>query len=228
MSIPSRRFDLNIIFQDNALVWVNKPANMLSVPGKGEKGKLCVSNQVLAKFPNAKVVHRLDMATSGVMVFALGKDNQVKLNKQFERRSVEKMYDAIVNGHVSASLGEVCIPLMPDWPNRPKQKVCFREGKKATSRFRCVSFDNSFLSVENNSNLERSPTTRIELMPVTGRTHQLRMHMLAIGHPIIGDEFYASKQALAMSSRLLLHARELTVTHPETGVRVAMTAPIPF
>ena len=229
MSLPATKpFELNLLYRDDSMVLVDKPANMLSVPGKGEKGKFCVSNEVQVQFPDAKVVHRLDMATSGVMLFALGKENQVNLNKQFEQRNVEKVYDAVVKGHIAAALGGVNIPLMSDWPNRPKQKVCYREGKQAMTRFRCLSFDNSLSGNKDSSERRSSPITRVELMPVTGRSHQLRMHMLAIGHPIIGDEFYACEEALAMSSRLLLHARELTVTHPATGRRIEITAPTPF
>ena len=238
MSTPEAALpSVDILYQDNALLMVNKPANILSVPGKGEQGQYCVSNAILRQFSDAKVVHRLDMATSGVMVFAIGKENQVKLNKQFEVRQVEKIYDAVVKGHLSATLGEVCIPLMSDWPNRPKQKVCYRQGKKANTRFRSISFGTSRLGeYSSDVNCDSSaistadfiPTTRVELTPVTGRSHQLRMHMLAIGHPIIGDEFYACDEARMLSSRLLLHARSLTLTHPITGRRMTGVAPTPF
>ena len=221
-------FELNVLFSDDAIVCVNKPANILSVPGKGERGQICVSNRVLVQFPDAKVVHRLDMATSGIMIFALGKANQVHLNKQFEQRRVEKIYDAVVKGHLTADVGEVNVPLMADWPNRPKQKICFREGKSALTRYRLVSRERLTNPAIKNKNVGATPVTRIQLMPITGRSHQLRMHMLAIGHPIVGDEFYTDKSTNMLSTRLLLHARVLMLAHPQTDTILRIVAPTPF
>ncbi len=194
----------HIAYQDDALLIVEKPAGLLSVPGKGSQGQHCLINQLLVDFPSARVIHRLDMATSGLMVFAKTAKAQKNISMQFAERKVAKAYIAIVDGQLE-SCGKVVLPLMTDWPNRPKQKVCYHHGRSALTQFESLAYK------------AKDHTSRVLLKPQTGRSHQLRVHMMAIGHPIVGDEFYASKTALEKSPRLLLHASYLELQHPQTS-----------
>ncbi len=180
---------------------VNKPSGLLSVPGRAEEHRDSVMSRILAEFPLAQSVHRLDMATSGVIVVALTKAAERELKRQFREREPKKSYIARVWGHPALPEGLVDLPLICDWPNRPMQKVCFDTGKAAQTHYRVLSCDDD-------------GTARLLLMPVTGRSHQLRVHMLALGHPILGDGFYAPPEVKALSDRLLLHAQELSITHP--------------
>ncbi|NKI75295.1 bifunctional tRNA pseudouridine(32) synthase/23S rRNA pseudouridine(746) synthase RluA [Dickeya sp. CFBP 2040] len=198
---PPRDPWLHILYQDQHIMVVNKPSGLLSVPGRAEEHRDSIMTRIQADFPAAESVHRLDMATSGVMVVALTKAAERELKRQFREREPKKSYVARVFGHLMQDDGLVDLPLICDWPNRPKQKVCFEQGKPAQTDYTVLSRD-------------RDGTTRVKLMPVTGRSHQLRVHMLALGHPILGDGFYAHPQAKAMAPRLLLHAQELAITHP--------------
>lgn len=155
-------------------------------------------------FPTAESVHRLDMATSGVIVVALTKAAERELKRQFREREPKKTYIARVWGHLAQDEGLIDLPLICDWPNRPKQKVCYETGKSAQTEYQVISRDDD-------------GSTRVKLSPITGRSHQLRVHMLAMGHPILGDGFYAHPEAKAMASRLQLHAQQLCITHPEFG-----------
>lgn len=181
---------------------VNKPAGLLAVPGRGEDKQDCLATRVQQKFPDALVVHRLDMATSGLMVFARGTEMQRILSRLFREREVEKRYIAVVAGALDSAEGEVNLPIVADWPNRPLHKVDHESGKPSLTRYRLLAFDVT------------SQTSRLELEPVTGRTHQLRVHMAAIGHPILGDALYGDP---ASAPRLMLHACSLGFTHPLTG-----------
>ncbi|MCF6272225.1 MAG: pseudouridine synthase [Rhodobacteraceae bacterium] len=204
---------LNILHQDADLLVLDKPSGLLSVPGKAAEHADCLEARAKAEFPDALLVHRLDMDTSGVMVFALNKAAQRHLGLQFERRHTDKTYEALVWGQPEDQ-GEVDLPLIVDWPNRPLQKVCFEQGKAAHTRWQV---------------LERKPDhARLKLLPTTGRSHQLRVHMLMIGHAILGDRFYATGEALSAAPRLCLHAQRLEVYHPSGGRRVAFQAPCPF
>lgn len=166
------------------------------------------------QFPEALTVHRLDMATSGVMIFARNKPAQRHIGLQFERRHLAKSYIAVVDGVVSEDTGHIDLPLRADWPNRPLQMVCFEEGRASQTDWRV---------------LERyEGRTRLELIPLTGRSHQLRVHLKAIGHTILGDEFYADGDVLAASDRLLLHAHTLSLFKPTGGERITITSPLPF
>lgn len=189
---------------------VNKPAGLLAVPGRGEDKQDCLAARVQREYPDALVVHRLDMATSGLMVFARGAEMQRILSRQFREREVEKRYVAVVAGKVDAEAGEVNLPIMADWPNRPLHKVDHESGKPSLTRYRLLAFDVT------------SQTSRLELEPVTGRTHQLRVHMAAIGHPILGDALYGDP---ASAPRLMLHACSLRFAHPLTGAALNFTAP---
>lgn len=203
-----------IIFSDDSLVIANKPADMLSVPGKGPEKQDCLWRRVQQQFPTARVVHRLDYATSGIMVLALTLESQRALSIAFQNRDTSKRYQAIVAGSIGESEGSVELPLRCDWENRPLQIVDFEQGKPALTHWRKVE--------------ETALGTRMELTPVTGRSHQLRVHMQSMGHPIIGDRFYATPDQIALSARLLLHAEYLGFPHPVTCEWVEFNAECPF
>lgn len=206
---------LLIVHVDEALVIVDKPSGLLSVPGRGEDKQDCVITRLQRDFPEAMIAHRLDMSTSGLLVVARGEAMQKAMYKLFRDRAVDKRYLATVAGLVEADAGEIDLPLICDWPNRPRQMVSHELGKPSLTRFRVI---------------ERSPAeqlTRIELEPVTGRSHQLRVHLAALGHPILGDELYAGPAA-NRAPRLLLHAAEIAFIHPQTGKPVKFLSPAPF
>ncbi len=205
---------LSILHHDAELLLVDKPAGLLSVPGKGAHLADCLLGRVQAVFAAALLVHRLDMDTSGTIVFAMNAPAQRHLGLQFERRHVEKTYVAEVFGDMADESGTIDLPLCVDWPNRPLQKVCAETGKAALTRWQVIGRGNG--------------RTRIRLFPRTGRSHQLRVHMQAIGHPILGDRFYADADALAASDRLMLHSECLTIHHPTGGARVRFCSPCPF
>jgi tRNA pseudouridine32 synthase/23S rRNA pseudouridine746 synthase len=205
---------LDIVYQDDDLVVLNKPSGLLSVPGRLPEHQDCLQNRVMRILPTATVVHRLDMATSGIILMALNKPTHVAISRQFEKRQTQKNYIARVYGQVKDQQGSVELPLICDWPNRPKQKVDHENGKKALTHYKVLSYaDNS---------------TLVELTPVTGRSHQLRVHMLALGHPILGDRLYAHDKALTVSPRLQLHAQMHEITHPVTEQRIVFKAECPF
>lgn len=206
---------LDLLYEDGALVVVNKPAGLLSVPGRGEDKADCLVSRVQAVFADAMIAHRLDMDTSGLLVLARGAAMQKKLFEMFRERKVSKRYQAVVAGVLQEKEGEVDLPLIVDWPNRPRQKVDFQEGKPSLTRFRRLAADAA------------GDCSRVELEPVTGRTHQLRVHMAAIGHPILGDELYAGP-AQARAERLLLHASRLEFRHPITDEALRFESPPPF
>ena len=204
---------LVVLHHDHEVVLVDKPAGLLSVPGKGEHLSDCLIARVQAVFPTALLVHRLDRDTSGVMIFALTPHAQRHLGLQFEKRQTQKTYVARVWGQVAEVKGTVDLPLIVDWPNRPRQMVDHENGRAAVTDWR---------------RLKRSETeTRMRLMPRTGRSHQLRVHMLAMGHPILGDPFYAAGPARDFP-RLMLHSEKLQFRHPDGGTRMSITASAPF
>ena len=204
---------LEILHEDSHIVVVNKPSGLLSVPGRGAHLADCLLTRVQAAFPDALLVHRLDRDTSGVMVFALTPHAQRNLSMQFEKRSTKKTYIARVFGQLQPKTGTVDLPLIVDWPNRPLQKVCHETGKPAVTDWRVLKQTDS--------------ETRVRLTPKTGRSHQLRVHMLALGHPILGDPLYATGAALD-HPRLMLHSEELRISHPESGKGMSFRAKAPF
>lgn len=204
---------LNFLHDDHEVVLVDKPAGLLSVPGKGPELTDCLITRVQAVFPTALLVHRLDRDTSGVMIFALTPHAQRHLGLQFEKRQTKKTYVARVWGNLAEKTGTVDLPLIVDWPNRPKQMVDHETGKQAVTDWRVVR------ALKNE--------TRVRLMPRTGRSHQLRVHMLALGHPILGDPFYATGEARD-HSRLMLHSETLQFRHPDGGQGMRITAKCPF
>lgn len=205
---------LDILYQDEQLLILNKPSGLLTVPGRLPEHQDSLELRVQRVFPQARIVHRLDMATSGIVVMALGADSQRHLNRQFEQRQTEKHYLARLEGKVPVRFGSVELPLICDWPNRPKQMVCFSRGKKALTHFEVLSQDEH--------------SSFVKLIPVTGRSHQLRVHMQWLGHPILGDKFYASQQGLAAAPRLQLHAAYLAFYHPLDGRWLSFSCPCPF
>ncbi|WP_299348590.1 RluA family pseudouridine synthase [uncultured Maritalea sp.] len=205
---------LDVIHQDDEILVLNKPSGLLTVPGKAAEHADCLEARAQSKFPTSRIVHRLDMDTSGVVIMAMNPEAHRHLGLQFERRHTAKSYVADVFGKVEGDDGTVDLPLRCDWPNRPKQMVDHEQGRNAQTNW---------------SVLERNENwTRMELTPITGRSHQLRVHMLALGHPILGDRFYASGEALDAADRLRLHALSLTVHHPRGGERVTFEAELPF
>lgn len=211
---PPASDDLVILFEDDHLFVVDKPAGLLSVPGRLPQHQDSIQLRAAQRFGEALVVHRLDCATSGVMVLAKTKPAQSELSRQFRDRETAKEYIAITFGDCPAERGEVDLPLIVDWPNRPLQKICHEQGKPSLTRYQLLARDGQ--------------RNRLQLIPVTGRSHQLRVHMLALGMPIIGDEFYAPPDILAMSPRLLLHAATLAFRHPVSGHGMKIGSAVPF
>ncbi|PKG85300.1 RNA pseudouridine synthase [Colwellia sp. 75C3] len=214
---------LDIIYQDDDFIVLNKASGILSVPGRLPEHQDCLQNRVQRILPTATIVHRLDMATSGLMIMALNKLAHVAISRQFEQRKTQKTYLARVFGLVALDEGSVDLPLICDWPNRPKQKVDHENGKQSLTHYRVLN-----RSQEEHDSTDEQASTLVELTPVTGRSHQLRVHMLALGHPILGDRLYASKEALAMKNRLQLHALKLSLFHPKTEKAITFNAPCPF
>jgi tRNA pseudouridine32 synthase/23S rRNA pseudouridine746 synthase len=204
---------LNIIHQDDSLLLVNKPNGLLSVPGKGDHLSDCLIARLRVAFPEVLLVHRLDMDTSGVMVFALTAAAQRHLGLQFEKRQMKKAYVAKVWGHVVKDTGTIDLPLIVDWPNRPLQHVNHATGKPAQTDWRVIRREEN--------------STRIRLYPKTGRSHQLRVHMREIGHPILGDPLYAMGDAQDFP-RMMLHAESLKLRHPNGGESMTFRAKVPF
>lgn len=204
---------LDIIYEDAEFVIVNKPSGLLSVPGKGKHLSDCLLERLKLIFPDALLVHRLDRDTSGLIIFALTKFSQRHISLQFEKRQIKKAYVADVWGKLDKKRGVVNLPLIVDWPNRPMQHVDHEIGKEAITEWKVQRYS--------------KVSTRVKLSPKTGRSHQLRVHMKEIGHPILGDPFYASGKA-ADFPRLMLHAESLRFNHPNGGKGIRFTAVCPF
>lgn len=211
---PPTKPYINIVYQDDDIVLLDKPSGLLTVPGKALEHKDSLQLRAQRVFPTATIVHRLDMATSGLLVMALNRDSHRKVSRQFELRQTKKRYQAWVWGQVEDDHGSIDLPLICDWPNRPKQMVDHERGKPATTHYRVVA--------------READKTLVDLTPITGRSHQLRVHMLSLGHPILGDRLYAHDKALAMAPRLQLHACDLALSHPQSGVELFFTSPCPF
>ncbi|MDX8384107.1 MAG: pseudouridine synthase [Ghiorsea sp.] len=212
---PPPHEGLEILFQDEYFIACNKPSGLLAVPGRGEDRADSLSSRVQAEFSEALIVHRLDMPTSGIMLLARSKEAHRQMSMLFAERGVYKAYIAVVDGMVSEG-GEVNQPLITDWENRPKQKIDHEHGKPSTTQYHVLSHD------------KIAQTSRIKLEPITGRSHQLRVHMQYLGHAIVGDEFYASPAAQQKATRLLLHAEQLTFIHPITSQPTQINCPAPF
>lgn len=206
---------LNFVYEDDDLVVIDKPAGLLSVPGRLPEHHDSAYLRVIAQYPNAKITHRLDMATSGILMFAKHRDAEVAVSKMFQARTVKKNYVALVQGKI-AQQGQVDLPLITDWENRPRQIVHFELGKSALTLFELVAYD-AYLDV-----------SRVLLTPITGRSHQLRVHMQAIGHPITGDKLYHPNPKLSNLGRMALHASYLEFQQPLSGIEIKIVSEVPF
>jgi len=211
---PPLHQGLNILYVDNDLVIVDKPAGLLSVPGKGIHKQDCMLSRMKTEFPDALVVHRLDMPTSGIIIFALNTTSQKQMGLLFEKKMIHKTYIARVFGTPGVKQGQIDLPLMTDWPNRPKQKIDFKLGKSALTKYSVLIDDDT--------------SSLLELTPVTGRSHQLRVHMSALGHPILGDALYGINESMQASERLLLHAHNIRFKHPVTERQIDITSNAEF
>jgi len=209
--------NLEIIYQDEHLIAVNKPSGMLSVPGRGEHKRDCVVARLQQHVPEIRVVHRLDCHTSGVMLLAIGPDMQRQLSRLFHDREVEKCYVALVHGMVEQSSGTVDIPMRGDPDDRPRQVIDYLKGKHAQTQWRLLEFENH----------AGERLSRLMLRPVTGRTHQLRVHCMALGHPIVGDRLY-NKPAHHSAQRMMLHAEQLEFIHPVTSEGMCLVSECEF
>ena len=205
---------LDILYIDEDVLVVNKPSGLLTVPGKELKHHDSLELRVKIEYPNSFLVHRLDMDTSGVVIFALSKSTQRSLNLQFEKRIVKKLYEARVFGNIKEDNGFIDLPLIVDWPNRPLQKIDAKEGKSALTHWQVLD--------------REGDVTRVALMPETGRTHQLRVHMMSLGHTILGDRFYGNVAEINLANELQLHAKDLMIIHPKNGKKITFKAPLPF
>jgi tRNA pseudouridine32 synthase/23S rRNA pseudouridine746 synthase len=205
-----------LVFVDEHLLVLDKPAGLLAVPGRGEDKQDCLSARAQALWPDALVVHRLDMATSGLFLMGRGIHMQRVLGRAFAERRVAKRYEAVVAGTLAApgAQGTIDLPLAADWPNRPLQKVDRDHGKASVTRWEVQAV--------------AGDRTRVALEPLTGRSHQLRVHLQAIGHPILGDALYGDAASRARAERLLLHACGLQLAHPATGEPLAFASAVPF
>ena len=208
---------LNILHADDDIIIVDKPADLLSVPGSSLPD--CLQTRLLVIYPDSLLVHRLDMATSGVMVFAHNKAAQRHLGLQFERRHTSKSYIARVDGSMAGETGRINLPLIADWPNRPRQMVSWEHGKPSVTDWEVLGREDTASDIE---------ATRLALHPITGRSHQLRVHCWAMGHPIIGDRIYAMEDVFTAAPRLQLHAWKLGLRHPKDGEPMMFESVCPF
>ena len=205
---------IDIVHENKHFLVISKPSGLLSVPGRKKEHADSLETRVQQEYPNARIVHRLDMCTSGLMVMALNAEVHRNLGLQFERRKVKKVYLARVWGVIEDDQGCIDLPLICDWPNRPLQMVDHENGRSAQTSWEVLGREDNI--------------TRVALYPITGRTHQLRVHMAEIGHPILGDDFYAHEQAYKAENRLQLHAHKLMIHHPEDGAQTWFESPCPF
>ncbi len=208
-----------IIARGPAWILISKPAGLPSVPGRGPGLADCAITRVQQLHPEALTVHRLDMATSGLLLLARGPEHQRSLSMAFEQRRVHKVYEALVDGWMTQDEGVIDLPLAADWPRRPRQRVDTEHGKASSTHYRVL---------ERLQQPGATARTRVELQPLTGRSHQLRVHLMALGHPICGDTLYADDRPGAASARLMLHARVLALDDPCTGLRQCFSCPTPF
>lgn len=214
--VPPCPREVDILYQDDYLLLVHKPDLLLSVPGKLPQNKDCMITRIQRAFPSATVVHRLDLDTSGIMLVPLCREAHSVISRHFQERRIYKSYIAEVFGLVSQDHGEIDLPIACDWQNRPRQKICHARGKQALTRYEVIA------------RFPQRNTSRLLLKPLTGRSHQLRIHLATIGHPILGCDLYAHDDALNMAPRLLLHAQELGFRHPVTGEDMLVKCPVEF
>lgn len=214
MQLLAANRNCRVIYLDDAVIVLDKPAGLLAVPGRGAENQVNLACQVQELYLDALVVHRLDRDTSGLMVMARGEEAQRRLGRQFEERRVEKRYVAVVHGSPADDRGRIELPMRKDFERPPRQCVDFAQGRPAVTEWRVIE--------------RHGDRTRLELAPLTGRSHQLRLHLEQIGHPILGDNLYANESALTMADRLMLHASRLSLIHPKTGEPMTWNSECPF
>ena len=214
--VPVCNEEIDILYHDQYLLLINKPAGLLTLSGKHPLNKDSVHYRLVKEFPTATMIHRLDFATSGILAVALNKEINAHVCKQFQERTVFKTYTAILYGHITEDSGTIEFPIAKDKENFPLQKICFETGKIAQTNFQVIERTSSRFS------------TKVIFTPITGRTHQLRIHSREIGHPILGCDLYASDEAFFMSKRLMLHATQLEFNHPVSGKELKGLSPCPF
>lgn len=214
--VPVCHESLEVIYQDQYLLLINKPASLLTLSGKHPLNQDSVHFRLVKDFPTATMLHRLDFGTSGILIVALNKDINAHIGKQFQTRNVAKTYTAMLHGHLAEDDGDIDLPLAKDKPNFPLQKICYDTGKKALTHYQVMD------------RLQAPFSTRVLFTPASGRTHQLRIHSSAIGHPILGCDLYATDEAFFMAPRLMLHATSIEFDHPVTGERINGVSPCPF
>lgn len=205
---------LDVIHEDDCLLVFNKPSGLLSVPGRLDEHKDSLQLRAQAQYPDALTVHRLDMETSGIIVMAKGKEAHRNLSRQFQERATQKTYIARVDGQMAQDEGLIDLPLICDWPNRPRQMVDHDVGKPSQTKWQVLA--------------RGEDETRLKLTPITGRTHQLRVHCMALGNVILGDSLYATGEVIDRVNRLMLHAESLTITHPSSNDPITFHSPAPF
>lgn len=207
---------IEILYRDDDLLLINKPSGLLSLSGKHPLNKDSLHYRLVQDFPSATLLHRLDLGTSGIMIVALNKTVNAHIGKQFQAGTVCKTYTAVLQGHVTQDAGEIDLPIAKDPPNFPLQKICAESGKAALTRYEVIARNNA------------PDTTRVLFTPLTGRTHQLRVHSQALGHAILGCDLYASNAAFLLADRLMLHATTISFVHPTSGESVSGVCPCPF
>ena len=213
---PSCDEQIKILFKDEAVLLINKPSGLLSLSGKNPLNRDSVHFRLAQQFPGVSMVHRLDFGTSGIMLLALNKSVNANLTRQYQARTVDKTYEAILDGHLAADEGYIDAPIAKDKPNFPLLKICYDSGKRALSHYRVLK------------RLENPRRSRVLFTPETGRTHQLRLHSREIGHPILGCDLYGSERTHALANRLLLHATSIEFDHPVSTERMLLSCDCPF
>lgn len=218
--LPLTAGEVVCMHADAEILVLDKPAGLLCVPGRGPDKQDCLSRRAQQQWPEALIVHRLDQATSGLVLMARSPEAQRRLSRAFELRQVHKRYQAVVAGRMEAlpdgAWGSIDLPIAADWERRPLRVIDANAGKASLTHWRVLAHDAA------------ADTTHVELEPVTGRTHQLRVHLAAVGHAILGDALYANPAVCARSPRLLLHATWLAFEHPATGQWMEFASPAPF
>jgi tRNA pseudouridine32 synthase/23S rRNA pseudouridine746 synthase len=213
---PKCHAEISILFQNEHLLLINKPSGLLSLSGKNPLNKDSVHFRLVQDFPTATLVHRLDFGTSGIMIVALNKSVNADIGKQFQRGDVSKTYTAILHGYINDDSGLIEFPIAKDVDDFPLQKICYSTGKKAVTQYQVIE------------RLENPPRTRVLFLPMSGRTHQLRIHSSEIGHPILGCDLYFNGQSFALADRLLLHATTIEFNHPIASERIKGVSVCPF
>jgi tRNA pseudouridine32 synthase/23S rRNA pseudouridine746 synthase len=213
---PPCHDEISILLQDEQLLLINKPSGLLSLSGKNPLNKDSVHFRLVQDFPSASLIHRLDFGTSGVMVVALNKTVTAQISKQFQDGNVNKTYTAMLYGHLQQNSGLIDLPIAKDTENFPLQKICHQTGKQSLTQYEVIE------------RLQNPPRTRVLFMPLTGRTHQLRIHSRELGHPILGCDLYKNAESIAMADRLMLHATTIELLHPVTHQTLKDICPCPF